>query len=392
MNKREFLKQLRRELSSLPRSERDKALAYYDELISEKIENGVSEWSAVASMEDPHVIAAGIIDEAGERGVLAKKRGGFGKALITILCVLLGLALLAGAAGAVLVKVFGYRPGSSVEWTEMEESYSIDQGENIYIDLEYCDLLVSPSSSSRAELTYYECEDSHFTVEKAADGLHIKQTDDRRLVSFLKHEKKLLTVLVPAQFAGNLNIHCNAGEARFEDIKGAKEIDLSLTSGSMTVKGVGAKNVRISYTSGSVDITDIESEELLRINGITGKAVISGASAHVFELDITTGSMQLSGIVAEISRLTATTGSINFSDYDSQDITIDLTTGSVNGMLKGRLNDYEIDCGTLTGNCNLPSENNGGPRKLFGRCTTGRIHIYFENEERGQVTEVPDWF
>ena len=50
MTKHEFLLQLGKALSSLPRRERDERLGFYSEVIDDRIEEGLSEEEAVRNM------------------------------------------------------------------------------------------------------------------------------------------------------------------------------------------------------------------------------------------------------------------------------------------------------------------------------------------------------
>ena len=64
MNKQEFLRQLAAQLHSLPQSEIQKSLDYYEELIDDNVEDGRSEEEAVAALGDPKEIADGILLDA----------------------------------------------------------------------------------------------------------------------------------------------------------------------------------------------------------------------------------------------------------------------------------------------------------------------------------------
>lgn len=61
MSKAEFLEQLRNGLSGCPEQEKEERIAFYDEMISDYIEEGLSEDEAVAKVGDPREIAAGIM-------------------------------------------------------------------------------------------------------------------------------------------------------------------------------------------------------------------------------------------------------------------------------------------------------------------------------------------
>jgi uncharacterized membrane protein len=64
MTKAEFLAQLQAALSRLPQSEIDHSLAFYAEMIDDRIEDGISEQDAVAQLGSVEQIAAQIISEA----------------------------------------------------------------------------------------------------------------------------------------------------------------------------------------------------------------------------------------------------------------------------------------------------------------------------------------
>ena len=57
MNKQEYLAALRRALEQMPPEEREKQLAYYDELICDMCEDGMSEEEAAARLGDPNAVA-----------------------------------------------------------------------------------------------------------------------------------------------------------------------------------------------------------------------------------------------------------------------------------------------------------------------------------------------
>lgn len=146
MNQEQFLEEIRRRLRGLPEQDVENTLAYYREMIQDRMEDGLSEEEAVAALGRPEDIAAQILMET-PLPTLVKARGrrartlraweivllvlGFplwGSLILTALCVLLavyvavwaviaallavavslGLCLLAGAAGLVLLCIRGW--------------------------------------------------------------------------------------------------------------------------------------------------------------------------------------------------------------------------------------------------------------------------------------------
>ncbi|MBS1348539.1 MAG: DUF1700 domain-containing protein [Firmicutes bacterium] len=94
MDKRTFLDGLRTALVSLPASEIDKTVAYYEEMIDDRIEDGMSEEEAVASMEPIGVLAQRIINDtpAVNRAVRKAKQSSV-PAVIWVLLAILGLPI-----------------------------------------------------------------------------------------------------------------------------------------------------------------------------------------------------------------------------------------------------------------------------------------------------------
>lgn len=79
MTKREFLEALSAALTPLSSSERKRSLAYYDEMISDLVDEGMSEEQAVAGLEPVNIIAGQLISDSPRR-----PRGAMQTALIII--------------------------------------------------------------------------------------------------------------------------------------------------------------------------------------------------------------------------------------------------------------------------------------------------------------------
>jgi hypothetical protein len=103
MTKNEFLNQLRARLSNLNAQEREKSVAYYAEMIDERMEEGMREEEAVASMEDVGVIASRIAAEHPAQP--RKKFPGWAIAL----CVTAGVLVLCVLGASVLAVTLGLR-------------------------------------------------------------------------------------------------------------------------------------------------------------------------------------------------------------------------------------------------------------------------------------------
>ena len=73
MNKQEFLLQLRNGLSGLPKEDIEERVAFYNEMIEDQIEDGLSEEEAVSSIGEVDTVVKQIIADI-PLSKLAKKR------------------------------------------------------------------------------------------------------------------------------------------------------------------------------------------------------------------------------------------------------------------------------------------------------------------------------
>ncbi|MEA4895005.1 MAG: DUF1700 domain-containing protein [Oscillospiraceae bacterium] len=84
MTKTEYLKRLKRALRPVVNEERAKSIAYFSEVIDDRMEEGVSEENAVAELEGTEEAAVRIIAEARAQGQLKQKRSAWEITLIVL--------------------------------------------------------------------------------------------------------------------------------------------------------------------------------------------------------------------------------------------------------------------------------------------------------------------
>lgn len=121
MNKAAFLRQLGEKLASLPQSEISRTLNFYEESINDRMEDGMTEEEAIASLEDIDVIAERILLDNTSLPTLVKARvhqereqrkntpQQGGSKLLILLLLLLGFPLwfpLLLAFGSVILSVY----------------------------------------------------------------------------------------------------------------------------------------------------------------------------------------------------------------------------------------------------------------------------------------------
>ena len=108
MNKNEFLQQLSHQLSALSQQERARSIAFYQEMLDDRMDDGMTEQEAVASLGDVHDIAKQIINDTPPITKAINKAKTSSKSL-NIVLLILGFPLwfpLLLSVGAVIFSVF----------------------------------------------------------------------------------------------------------------------------------------------------------------------------------------------------------------------------------------------------------------------------------------------
>lgn len=105
MNKAEFLKELDRLLSALPKDERQRSVEFYSEMIDDRIEDGASEETAVNNIGSPQNIAEEIIGDAAQPNTVSKRRASPWTIVFAVLASPIWLPILVSII-AVIVSVY----------------------------------------------------------------------------------------------------------------------------------------------------------------------------------------------------------------------------------------------------------------------------------------------
>ena len=100
MNKAEFLAELRQRLSGLPQGELEERLAFYGEMIDDRLEDGAAEEEAVASLGTPEEVADQVLAEVPMSALIRervrpKKKRETGKTVLIVLGFPIWFSLLA---------------------------------------------------------------------------------------------------------------------------------------------------------------------------------------------------------------------------------------------------------------------------------------------------------
>lgn len=101
MNKKEFLNALKKELKGVDKSEQDKFIMYYDELIQDMIDGGMDEIKAVEAQGDLNEIAAGILKDVKTENIDNIEKNSNRNKLVAIIAIIICIASVGVTALAI---------------------------------------------------------------------------------------------------------------------------------------------------------------------------------------------------------------------------------------------------------------------------------------------------
>lgn len=118
MTKAEYLSRLESLLSCLPEGQRAESLAFYEEMILDRMEEGLSEEEAVSTLDAPGVVAEAILDDLPAVPRVVAKTRRKSRVLLWVL-VILGFPVWGALLAALAITVLSFmrRYGSSSPWS-----------------------------------------------------------------------------------------------------------------------------------------------------------------------------------------------------------------------------------------------------------------------------------
>ncbi len=310
-----------------------------------------------------------------------------------LLLISAALALIGAICFAVLAARGGLKDLQNItneEYTKVENSYTVATDGTISIDLTITELVILLSDDADLTLSYYESDRFKYAVEASDSELSISFIEPKDISKwFFTFDLgyRPMTLSIPKDFAGRIEIKTATGNLSVKNISDIKELDISATTGNIELDTVSADGVRVDVKTGNIKAKKLDASEFIDLSSTTGDIELKNASAPRITTKSTTGSQTLAELSSDVASHTASTGSIVFDKLDAKDITLTASTGSVRGTLMGKRGDYIVTVSTSTGDSNIKSDlpehlssaiRPEPLRTLCVKTSTGNIHIKFE--------------
>lgn len=345
MTRRQFLNDLYRRLGPLSREEAEQHLTYYAEMLADRMEEGMTEEEAVASMEDVDTIARRILEDAGvepenaHEAALPRQnsRRIWKWALAVVVC--LAMLPLLGAWGLFIFNI--PRSGSTStelvdhtqQMTEFEVLYGIaaeewsngaflseehvltaadvqeihiqwTAGEVQIFNGESADIILSETAARPLDATEemnYELRDGKLTVrfQRANSGDQEKTLLVQLPVGVVLDELEVETVSAAVAVYGGaareLELDSVSGDLVVENVNGGfAEVSASTVSGFVYLLG-DIPAVELESTSGDLTVTGNHTLRSLEVSTVSGLVWLSLPEDAAFTLRYETTSGVLDG-------------------------------------------------------------------------------------------------
>lgn len=313
MNKSEFLYELRNRIRSLPTDEAERAIAYFEEIINDRIDEGMTEEAAVISLGSIESIAAELSAEHP-----ADEPGGYGE----------------------------------------------DEVREIVVEDTNCAVILRTEPGTQVLIDYTENEKKHYKISLVDGRLIVRGIAEVGIFNIIRLWPGMmqteLVVTVPQEFVGAItlrtrNANITAADAVIDGDLTMKTTNATITATELSVKG----SLALQTSNGRVNIENVDATSIhtKTTNGRIEVAHVNVSS--VLTLETSNASVAVHDVEA------------------AESIFLRTTNGKISGDLRGDLRDYSVRSRTSNGRNSLPTELPGGQKLLEAYTSNAAIDIKF---------------
>lgn len=324
MRKEEFINKLRFLLSDLPMEDLEQIVDFYQELIYDGIEQGYSEEEILKRFDTPDEVAKKIRAEYG------------------------GLVVYT-AKGKSKEEKHQYGPVDLIHTVRVET-------ENLRIRIKTVeDGPVRVYFKSREGQDFVTCKEENgvFSFEhKMKSSLHLNW-----LNFFMDYN--LLVLEMPVSFAGNLWIKTTNASIKGSGMMNLSQAEIVSTNGKIKLENSKIEQLRIKSNNARIEMTNMSGNYA---EAVSGNGIITVKDCKFME--------QLT--------LETQNGAVTGKNLIGDHIVMNTCNGLITACVIGNIQDYNLDCCTINGFCNVDSiHSEERTKSLSAKTHNGRIQIEF---------------
>lgn len=303
--------------------------------------------------------------------------------LVLIGCIIWG--------GAMCMLKWDFKQLSTVHYEtnhhEIEEDFR-----NITIVTNTADITIALSEDGNCSVSCHEIEKAIHRVDVKDGALVIELVDTRKWYEHLGigFDSPNITVYLPQGVYGKLSIKTSTGDVTVPKDFSFESIDISASTGDMTVfssvsetakiktttgkihvENISAGSLELSVSTGKVAVSDVICTGDISLKVSTGKTKITNVLCHNLMSNGNTGDITLENVmVLEVLHIERSTGDIELESCDSATIFLQTDTGDIEGTLRS---EKVFFVQTDTGDVDVPKTATGGKCEIH--TDTGDIKI-----------------
>lgn len=368
MTIQEYLQEFLAQIGPVSDGERQQISDYYQELICEGLERGMSEEEILAAFGSPAEAAARFREE---NGTGEPEQGGEEQAA--------GSVVAAPAEGKITT---------------------------LDLQAQAAPIEVLTAGVGELRVAFDARPDIDIVESEQQDGVwrfrhRLRKRASRLLAGLFWPERTpAIQVLVPAGFAGRLILKTGDAKIRAAGVLDLAELSLTTSNAAIELENASASAIRLLTGNGGIRLLNLGANDL---EAVTGNGRIDAEAVRGGQLYFKTsnGSIQLSGLegdslTAESSNgriragqcsfsqkagITTSNGAIVIEQLACPDIALGTSNGPITGTVRGEMREYATDAGTSNAGCNVPNLHVPDRQKHFSAHTSNaRIAVEFVKE------------
>lgn len=367
MTKSEFILSLSEALADLPGSERSRILTYFEEMIDDRIESGMTEEEAVSAIGSVDEILKEAAPEAlngAQRARTEVKQPQPGNKSIDFRCPIENLSIKSGSAKLrVLSTELPDGLTARVEYNLSENEECICSIENNTLNVQYNKLrnqgfsLRSLFSGIHSFITVTLSNPALVSgkIGSASGDVHLNGLvfTDSLEAGTASGEIKAQDIAVQC----DCSLHAASGDIEARNLTCGDHLEMHTASGDMDLFDVRAGKIRIDAASGDPTLGSIECDELA-VNCASGDVDMRGIRAGKIHAGAASGDITLSDATCtEIIEMNSASGDIEIhKSHCGGDIKLSSTNGDIDGSLQPAEN-YTFLARSRTGSVKVPRTN-----------------------------------
>ena len=237
MTKEVFLKELREDLENYEVNDIDEIIAYFDEMIEDKKDNGMDEEVIIDSLDSPKEIALVL------KGKEAKEEE--------------------------------IREGE-YETCDGRVRYTKEATDLLSISIDIADdeIKVTRGDDDNLYVIFEEKENDHYKIKEKDRGskLKIEKNTPPIFNIFNSKERALLELILPSGYSGELKIETVSGNIEGSDLK-LRKLRAETVSGDVVIENCDIEDLKVQAVSGDIEVKDVRAVSL-KVDNVSGDSEV----------------------------------------------------------------------------------------------------------------------